>query len=325
MKGIKMSFESKIKNSYSNYKNIDNPGYKKYDLTSYVDFLELMSLFSNSDGVTRGDLEDRLFGTDDYDKAELRDRDEIFINSVFEKASQRVALYSNDYPFYIEENQSEILKLKSSLSDTAKLYLLLLVCSNLNIFSSFQDVLTKEFEKISAIALKSFLPKNSNVKEFGENSEYKGLGNTKLKIKKLAYDAGLDINEEEIEEISPYNSKEKGCDIFSWINFSDKNKNKLIFISQCTCQKKFESKFSEVNRFAEYFYFYKINPIFLFFIPYSYVNHEAKFENSDKFIKEFLYFERFRILSNCKKIIFSELENSKLVDELIKYQESYID
>jgi hypothetical protein len=318
-----MSFKNKIKDSYTNYKNIDNPDYKKYDLAFYADFLELMSLYSNADGVTRGDFQDRLFGTDDYEKAEIRDKDENFVNSVFEKAIQRSILYFENYPFYIEENQSEILRLKNDLKDSSKLYLLLLVCSNLNIFNPFQGLLTKEFEKVSAITLRDFLPKNAVVKEFGENSEYKG--NTASKIKNLAEDAGLDINNEEIDEISPYNSKERGCDIFSWISFDDSNKNKLIFISQCTCQRKFEPKHTEVIRFGEYFNFYKKKPIYLLFIPYSYINQEYKFENSNKFIQDFLYFERFRIITSCKSLDFSDFESSKLINELIAYQEKYID
>lgn len=318
-----MSFKSKIKNAYSNYKGIDNPDYKKYDLTAYTDFLELMSLFSNSDGVTRGDFHDRLFGTDDYDSSEARDKDESFVNRVFEKAIQRSVLYSENYPFFIEKNQSDILKLKNDLMDSSKLYLFLLVCSNLNIFSPFQAILTKEFEEISAITLKDFLPKNAVVKEFGENSEYKG--NTATKIKSLAKEAGLVLNNEEVEEISPHNSKEKGCDIFSWINFDDSNKNRLVFIAQCTCQKIFESKLAEVSRFAEYFHFYKKHPVLLFFIPFSYVNQESKFENSDKFIKDLLYFERFRIVTICKSYTFCNLKTSKLIDELVLYQEKYID
>ncbi|WP_133240809.1 hypothetical protein [Marixanthomonas spongiae] len=318
-----MSFKDKVNDVYSNYKDIDKPDYKKYDLTAYADFLELMSLFSNSDGVTRGDFQDRLFGTDDYDKAENRDKDENFVNSIFEKTIQRSILYSDNYPFYIEKNQSEILKLKTEFNDSSKLYLLLLACSNLNIFDSVQPLLTREFEKVSAITLKDFLPKNAVVKEFGENSDYKG--NTISKIKDLAKDAGLKLNEEEINEISPYNSKEKGCDIFSWVNFGDSNKNKLIFIAQCTCQKKFESKLSEVNRFTEYFIFYKKLPIQLFFIPFSYINQENKFENSDKFISDYLYFERLRIVTTCKSMVFSDFQASELVDGLIAYQENYID
>ncbi|SHE83399.1 hypothetical protein SAMN05444278_106110 [Psychroflexus salarius] len=318
-----MSFKSNINEAYTNYKGIDKPDYKRHDLTAYTDFLELMSLFSNSDGVTRGDFQDRLFGTDDYDKAEIRDKDEIFVNNIFEKAIQRSVLYSDNYPFYIEKNQSEILRLKNGLNDSRKLYLLLLVCSNLNIFNSFQNLLTSEFEKLSAITLKDFLPKNAVVKEFGENSDYRG--NTITKITNLANDAGLKLNDEEIEDISPYNSKEKGCDIFSWINFDDSNKNKLVFITQCTCQKIFESKLSEVNRFAEYFNFYKKEPIQLFFIPFSYVNREKKFENTNKFIKDYLYFERFRIITTCKSLNFSEFQASKIIDELIEYQENYIE
>lgn len=318
-----MTFNSKINEVYTSYKSIDKPDYKRHDLTAYTDFLELISLFSNSDGVTRGDFQDRLFGTDDYEKSEIRDKDEIFVNNVFEKAIQRSILYSDNYPFYVDNNQSEILKLKNELNDSSKLYLLLLICSNLNIFTSFQNVLTSEFERLSAITLKDFLPRKAVVKEFGENSDYSG--NTITKIRNLAKDAGLKLNDEEIQDISPFNSKEKGCDIFSWINFDDSNKNKLVFITQCTCQKKFESKLSEVNRFAEYFNFYKKEPIQLFFTPFSYINQETTFENTNKFIKDYLYFERFRIITTCKSFIFSEFQASKIIDKLIKFQEKYIE
>ena len=138
--------------------------------------------------------------------------------SIFSICRDRQNLYSNDeYPFIIIGNT---IKLKTILSDKQKLYIFLLLCTNLNYFKSFQHELTTDFELLSQYVLASFLPTKAVVKSFGKKSNY--TGNAKNKITLLANEIGLKINANRLECISSQNSQERGCDLVAWIPFKDK-------------------------------------------------------------------------------------------------------
>lgn len=316
-----MTFEEKVSGCYQNYKDIDKPVYSKAKLYLYSDFVELMILFSNEDGVTKGDIQDRFFGTKEYVKTEKRDEDESFIDGILRTIEERIFLYKSKYPFNYENNK--ILKLKSNLNWRNRMYLNLLISSNLNIYSHFQSILTTEFETFSANALKNFLPKNAIIREFGENSTYKGYAIDK--IKKLSSDLKIDYNQKSFDAIDPKNLKERGLDIIGWIPFNDNCKNKIIFICQCACGKNFESKFHETQRFKNYFNFYRTFPQNTMFIPYSMLNiHDNEFLHTDIFIEHFLIFERKRILFLNDKSEFIKSESDKIVKAFINFKEEII-
>ncbi|MEZ4986858.1 MAG: hypothetical protein R2795_17770 [Saprospiraceae bacterium] len=119
-------------------------------------------LFSSTDGITLGDIQDKFFGEKDYESPEKRDDDETFLRGIFQLILERSILYGNDYPFYYSED--EILTLKSILTTNNKLYISLLLSSKLNIFNKFKTDLTTDFETISFAVLKNFLPKKFNDK-----------------------------------------------------------------------------------------------------------------------------------------------------------------
>lgn len=321
------TFEDKLKGCFVNFDNIEKPTYTRSELNLYADFVELISLFSNTDGVSFGDVLDRFFGTKNYSEnettsAEQRDKDESFINKILMIIEERVKLYSNDYPFTFDN--SEILLLKESLNWRSKLYLGLLISSKLNIFNEFTPELSTEFETISYFVFKNYLPNHSRIKEFGKNSEY--TGNAINKITNLAKDLGLDIDDDELECVSERNYQERGLDIIGWIPFEDNCKNMLIYLAQCACGKDKESKFHDTRRFENYLLFYKVKPQHIMFIPYSLINvSKGKFYQSDLIEKDFLIFERKRILNLFKKEnVFNDLEMNKIVEHCIAYSEDIV-
>ncbi len=315
-----MTFNDKITDCVNNFSTIDKPDYPENKLNLYADFIELISLFSNTDGVSFGDVFDRFFGTKNYSdnegkSAEQRDTDEIFINNVMIIIEERVSVFGDSYPFLFRDSQ--LLVLKDNIAWKHKLYLSLLVSSKLNIFKKFRSDLTTEFETLSFFVLKSFLPPGSVIKEFGKNTSYRG--NAKQKISELALDLGLDIEDDELAGISERNNQERGLDIIGWIPFEDNCRCKLIYLAQCACGKDAESKQHDTRRFENYLKFYKTKPQHIMFIPYSLINsRNKKFYHSDLIEKEFLVFERKRILSLFnEEHSFSELSMTKIINGLI--------
>ena len=316
-----VSFEDKFSACIQNFANISKPDYTKSELNYYADFVELTALFSNQDGITLGDIQDRFFGEKDYEDAGKRDEDEIFLQDIFQLISERILIYENDYPFSYSE--SEILTLKSDLTINNKLYISLLISSKLNIFNEFRTDLTTDFETISYSVLKDFLPTNSTVKEFGKNTEYQG--NAIEKIKKLANDLDLAIDDYELDQVEERNNQERGLDIIGWLPFNDKCGNKVIFLCQCACGKQYESKQHDTRRFENYLKFYKTNPQHTMFIPYSLINVRAKkFYHSDYIEKDYLIFERKRILEYHKDESFETLESFKIVNKCVEFMKSGI-
>jgi hypothetical protein len=311
-----MSFDEKFTKIIQNFENVIKPDYTSKELNYYADFIELVVLLSNDDGITLGDIQDKFFGEKDYNSAKERDNDESLLIEIFLLIEERIILYSDDYPFIYEN--LEILKLKTVLTDKNKLYITLLISSKLNIFNEFRSELTSEFESISYNVLKEFMPAKAIIKDFGKNTAY--TGNAINKIKELAHDLNIKIDEYELSHVNERNYQERGLDLVGWVDFNDKSMNKIIFLCQCACGKEYESKQHDTRRFQNYYHFYKSNPQHTMFIPYSLINtKEKKFYHSDLIEKDYLIFERKRILEYFTDANFSNTESYKIVNECISY------
>lgn len=312
-----MTFDDKFSSCIQNLENIIKPDYSSHELNYYADFVEILTLLSNDDGISFGDIQDQFFGEKDYDNAEKRDKDEKFIQSIFNLIIEREIFYLEGYPFFYGEDH--ILKLKDNLSNKNKLYLSLLISSKLNVFKDFKTELTTEFENIAFYTLKNYLPNYSIVKEFGKNTTY--IGNAKEKITQLANDLNIEINNYELNQINERNNQERGLDIVGWMPFQDNCSNNLLFFAQCACGKEFESKQHDTRRFKNYFIFYKTRPQHTLFIPYSLINvREKKFYHSDYFEDDFLIFERKRILEFYDSTSFESSNSIKVVDKCINHK-----
>jgi hypothetical protein len=90
------TFNEKVDECYVLFSNIDKPTYPRHKLYLYTDFIELLILYSNEDGVTISDVQDRFFGTKSYNQPEERDKDEAFINSIFRIIRERENIYKED-------------------------------------------------------------------------------------------------------------------------------------------------------------------------------------------------------------------------------------
>lgn len=316
-KKMEMTFEESYKQSVYTLSGISIPDYPQEESNVHADFIELWAMTSGNEGISFGDIQDRFFGeTDEDETIEKKDSNESFIKKLFSIINERITQYRDLYPFMIDENNS--IMLKANLSDIQKLYLFLLVSSFLDIFKSFNSALTSDFEKISYEAIRNYIP-NAVIKSFGKISEYKGTAAEK--IRKLAKDIGLEINEYELDKVGKKNNQDRGLDIICWLPFEDNCQNKIVFLCQCACGKNFEYKQHETHRFANYFIFYKTKPRHSLFIPYSLINHlDGKFYHSDYIEEDCLVFERLRILSLLRKTtgLFDRLNSKDIIEKCIQ-------
>ncbi|NJN26649.1 MAG: hypothetical protein HC819_12045 [Cyclobacteriaceae bacterium] len=317
-----MTFDEKFKECVQYFQNHSSPTYVRNDVYLFSDFVELSTVFSKDGEVSFGDIQDRFFGTKEYNSAEERDNDDSLVLNIFMLLQERSYQYGDDYPFSYD-NDRTVMKIKVGLNDKQKFYLYLLISSKLNIFKAFKTELTTEFEFVCKIALERYLPTDAVVKNFGRNSAYPG--NAIGRIKGLAVDLNLTVDEYELSQVSERNNQERGLDIVGWIPFQDDCMNLLVFLAQCACGKDFESKQHDTRRFKNYLNFYKSNPIHIMFIPYSLINsREKKFYHSDLIEKDYLVFERKRIMDFYDPLNFNTLDSFKVVELCLKYKESIV-
>ena len=309
------SFEEKYNICRKSFENLKgNPDYPKEQLNFYADHIELLALLSRGDGISYGDIQDSFFGQpDEKSNAENNDNEEYFIRQIFSLIDERIKLFQGLYPF---EKMNNSLFLKTHISDNEKYYLFLLFSSMLNIFGSFQSDLTKDFETLSFEVLKKYLP-NATIKKFGNNSDYHG--NAKQKIIALSNDLGIPYDKYEISQIGERNNQERGLDVIGWLPFGDKCQNKVVFLGQCACGKNFESKQHDTRRFEEYLKFYKTKPQHTLFIPYSLINvKEGKFYGN-YIEKDYLVFERKRMVTLLNgDNTYDKLLSKELIEHCIK-------
>lgn len=294
----------------------------------YADYFELVSLFNKDTIITPAEMLDRLtdegilrqIESSEY-QAEQNDKEEAFVREVFILLSQRATSFKNDYPFNI---QSEKLSLKHNLSNKQKLYVFLLLSSNLNLFRLFQSDLTTEFEIVSKEALRNYLPNFAQVKNFGKKSEFQGY--TQDKIRQLASEMNIDVDEEYLNTIALKGTQDLGLDVVGWIPLLDGIGNYISIFGQCTCSKDWNKKLNETRRYNKFLKTYLSEITHSLFIPYSLINYNSsKFFEHHEFGESILLFERKRILSliNNDDII-NQLESKELIEKCISYEEDIV-
>lgn len=310
------TIEAKISAYRSSIKSsLVSPKKSKKILHLQCDFIEYLALIS-SRPVEIDDIESFFYGpqedteeeSGDEHEAERDEEDETHIVNLFQVLRYRQLLFGDGYPFDIDE---DTISLSSTLSNKKKLYIILLMCSNLNILGTFQHHLTKEFEKITDYALQNIFP-DTQVKKMGEYSDYAG-NNTINKIRLLADDLNLQVDEDALLDIEDQNSKEEGLDLIVWNKFGDNKANTLILLVQCACGKGILPKTAEPERYLDFIHFKFITPITTLAIPYSLFTSDNRLEERKNIRKSLLY-ERSRLINAINDMSFlNALETYKLV------------
>jgi hypothetical protein len=310
----------------------------------YSDYVELVALFNGQDFITKSEVMEKIKGDgetkindvikieaedeeisgdlfDDSNTSKRSDLKERWIDNLFKVIEDRSQIFNKDYPFNYSEETGLILKNK--ISEKQELYIFLLIASNLDLFNKVASDLTTDFEEVSYYILKGFLS-SAVVKRFGKKSDY--AGNARTKIRALAKDMKLDVDESSLENISIHNNQERGLDIIGWFPFSDDCSNIIAILGQCACGKDWPRKYHDLDRFSNYMKYFRQRPIHAMFIPYALISRNNNwFYCSDDIRRDSMIFERKRIIdlfSNKKE--FDSMPSKIIVEACYGYTEDLV-
>jgi len=233
-----------------------------------MDYIELISLVNNKNIITKSDIYEIFLDDNKIDNS--TDKWNSRISNWFQILDSREKLFKNFYPFYITKENSIILK--STLTNNYKLYIFLLLNSNQRYLDKKKNLLTSDFEELSLIALKNYLPLNAHSYRFGKSmldyDRYRGKLSDKIDL--LADDLKYKI-QYEVDDFNENDNGDGGLDLVSWVSFEDdENQNNMqIILSQCATGKEWFKKQYETDKFTSNFINFKTKVNSAIFIPYD--------------------------------------------------------
>ena len=242
------------------------PNAPKKSVYAWADYIELLCLFNADQQVSKSDVLDRVrervedlgesgglkdfMGEDfepDYEDGVapiIDDKWSAYSEDWFRLLDFRKAFYKSAYPFNLEA--SDVLSVYDPLSPIQKLYVSLLLSSNLSYFAPQKDILTKSFERLSAETLRALLPETAYVSIFGTSADGSGRysGNLSTKIQNLSDDLRCRslLNKKQEDEFSKEYG-DNGLDVVAWLPFGDDNNHSaFIILGQCACTDEWVTK-----------------------------------------------------------------------------------
>lgn len=334
--------EDKLKEQFKDWKvKISSNSRPKNSLYLYVDFVELMALFSNGSTISDSDVFERFkedeiirhkstqdtVDDDDSTRAGRNDDDWEFITDIFELVRLRTDSFDEMYPFEFKfEANTYTLKLKDNLSTIRVIYLNLLICSNLDSFPKLKHILSAEFESLSKEVIKSLL-KGWQVLSTGKNPEING--DALKKIKKLEQLLRIDINSRYVNENLITGNQEYGLDLIAWKDFNDNVANKLILLIQCTCEKEWFKKTNDTHSWENFYYYQKIKPYHSLIVPYDLIDGNTNnfFDLNKIKDNDILIIDRQRMMNEINDTelkFYNLLDSKKIIYKCIDTQESLV-
>jgi hypothetical protein len=210
--------------------NLDRP--RDHDVHTMCDFAELLCLTSPDKILGRDTIADQI-----HDLGESQISDEM-LDDCFGQIAWRIAAFGQPYPFVLDQHH-RTLALAGELSDSQKLYLLLLLCANLAFLSEQRTAigeLSRTFERVAFAALLRMWPQGGVVRAFGQkDSEYSG--KKWQRINQLAEDmGGIGCCTE--QTFRGRDVGDGGIDLVAWVEL-DQHERRNIFsaLAQCACSR----------------------------------------------------------------------------------------
>lgn len=206
-----------------------------------------------------------------------------------------MCVFRRKYPFEFCPGSQDALRLVKELSCDQIFYLQLLISSKLSIFKNYESDLTTDFEEISALVLKRYLPRRAKIIPLGANTIISG--NAIQKVEEIAKRLNATTLPAQRRITG---TKEYGVDIIAHIPFKDGSGNRSVYYCQCGCGKDIEAKCGNPQKWDKLILLQSIRPQHIVFFPYTYIGSKDKIFHEPKFIGNPLIFERKRILDYCK-------------------------
>lgn len=225
----------------------------KHELYRWCDYIELRCLTHMDKRFSRDALVEALeegidadadaplddLGDEDavslsIDSAAGKDNHEQHSAFCFKHLRWRASVFSDSWPFILDEHATEI-KLKTTLSETHRFYLSLLLSASLGYTPKKRwRILTGLFEQASVEIMKRLMPQGSEVHAFGAAETTRYTGHLFDRLCKLTLDirGTLDLKK---EHFSTHDSGDGGLDIVAWNGLGDSRKGIPIAFAQCGC------------------------------------------------------------------------------------------
>jgi hypothetical protein len=169
------------------------------------------------------------------DKPETIDQWNNRVAGWFDHLRFRGRQFGNAYPFVIPDGEDTV-TLKVDLTSNQKLYLALLMSSNLRYFGKHQSDLTASFEVICLELFRAISPRSAEVRLFGANKLNDGEFSGKLwdKIQKFA----ALLNEQVLAKETDFDKQDSGdhgLDLISYVPTGDSAPGTALMFGQCAC------------------------------------------------------------------------------------------
>jgi hypothetical protein len=186
---------------------------------------------------------------------------------LFRHLKFREGVFGKKYPFAVDMTRRRLTLRRTT--GASRLYLFLLLASNLRYFRKLTQRLTSDFETLSKRALEQILPETAKVYFFhgaGRSGRYKGRLFDKLTL--LAEDLAETMNVD-AQDFEDGNVGDGGLDLVGWVPLGDSVPGMLLCLAQCACTDKWVKKQREPLAIHEIMTL-KGTPAKLTFIPFCF-------------------------------------------------------
>ena len=312
------------------------------DFNYYLDYIELLVLTSLDKHLSVTDIYQR-FVTDKLGQiehistqaelegtsteAETVDYKNLQLNELFKLYLSRIALFTgHKYPFELNQiGENYSLKLKDTINEEQKLYIYLLLCSNLSYTKEDMNDLTTHFEIVCIPSLKKLFPNSGS-----ERIIYCGKGNaldTSIFPSAHAYDKlgeiasllNVRINSNCQRRDFHGSSGDAGIDLLGYIKQEDSQPGTQLTFAQCACGKDFIDKQLEAHQVETNSKFdISFNHTTLLFTPRSFRDEENKWFTTYK--QKSIYYDRYRILKNTCYQELDAIQQNEIDSKFDKYR-----
>ncbi len=293
---------------------------KLYSMTDLVDYLEDSSI-----GQRASYYEDEKASFEENKENELISESQVERNLI-SVMSYRKYLFENHYPFRIDQKLRTI-SLKSHLRENHKLYISLLLSSNITLVrpNAYHDW-TSKFEFFSLERLKLLLPEKAKVLNFGAcnlNEEDKLPNLIKKRFEIIAKEVRIKTTPE-FDSIPKIRRGDLGVDLVGYGEISSKDKcdrASVISFAQCTCSRNWIPKQKSVllDVLRKFFQFRTaVMPVM--FIPHCFRDSQGIWERPYE-VEHIVIVDRFRFFSGRSRQQLEQLFKkyySSLLGQLLK-------
>ena len=256
------------------------------DLCYHCDFVEINSLARGELGLDIDYLQG-LYPTKDDDD------DFVDLFSLFES---RAGWYGDAYPFDVDYDDKQ-LNLKSNLTELNKLYIFFVMCTRNEKIIYNGNILESDFEHVSTLALKKYLPSHASVYHFGKSSyqEDRYFGKLTEKISLLAEDIKCETAYD-ASDFSVNDTGDGGLDVVAWVPFPGDHDNYMhiqVFLGQCAIGKKWKDKHHDVEKMKSNIHF-PLGTVSMMYVSHDLRKDNGKFKKSAS--RAHLLFDRLRLM-----------------------------